>query len=217
MIEAIIFDMDGVLIDSEPIYFEVEQALFQKLGLDISFQQHNKFVGMTMPAIWKKIKAEYELDYTIEQLVEMHKKGIYQRFVAAADLLPNPGLATLLEYLKQHNYRLAVASSTNRELVKIILKKLQLLQWFESFSGGDEVVAGKPEPDVFLLAAQKLEISTEKCLVFEDSENGVLAAKAAGMQVIGYQNSGSGQQNLAAAEAIISNFHNLEKIKKILR
>ena len=111
---------------------------------------------------------------------------------------------------------MAVASSTNRELVEIILKKLNLIAYWQSFTGGDEVNLGKPQPDVFLLAAQKLAVAPQKCLVFEDSKNGVLAAKAAGMKVIGYQNSGSGRQDLSAADAIISNFRDMDKIKKIL-
>lgn len=219
MIKAVIFDMDGVLINSEPAYFEVEKKLFKRLGLKISHQQHQTFVGMTMPTIWEIIKEKNELNYSIDELVEMHKEGIFNYFIKAESLVTIPGIMLLLNKLEKSNKIITVASSTNRELVKIILEKMNILDRFKFYTGGNEVNKGKPAPDVFLLASQKIGIAPENCVVIEDSENGVIAAKKAGTKVIGFINPDSGQQDLSRADITIKEFSeiNIEMLDKIIR
>jgi len=213
MIDTIIFDMDGVLIDSEPAYFDVENELFNKLGLQIPRELHESFVGMTMPTIWGIIKAKNDLPHSIEELVKMHQKGIYDYFIQINKLQPISGIPVLIKHLDDKGFKLAVASSTNIKLVKIILTKLEIEHFFQAVCGGDEVVNGKPAPDVFLLAATKLASAPEECLVWEDSCNGVQAAIAANMKIIGYQNIGSGNQDLSLADWVIDSFENLDYLE----
>ena len=217
MIEIIIFDMDGVLIDSEPAYFEVEKKIFKFLGLNISRVQHETFVGMAMPLIWEIIKRENELSYSKEELIKMHRDGIYNHFIKSKDLLPIKGVKELIINLKRAGKRVIVASSTNRELIEIILRKIDLISYFDNFSGGDEVQKAKPAPDIFLLAASKSGVNPDNCLVIEDSKNGVLSAKAAGMKVIGFINPGSGNQDLSLADLVIDSFEkvNIENLENI--
>ena len=210
MIDTVIFDMDGVLINSEPVYFQVERELFKSLDLDISNEQHNTFVGMAMTDIWEIIKSEKEINYSVEELVGFHKKAIHDYFIQAENLVTIPGVKVLIKYFKNKNFKLGVASSTDTKLVKIILEKLGIIDFFENVTGGDEVKNGKPSPDVFLLAAKKLDSSPGKCLVWEDSKNGVESAKKAGMKVIGFLNEGSGNQDLSRADWVIDSFENLD-------
>jgi HAD superfamily hydrolase (TIGR01509 family) len=210
MIDTVIFDMDGVLIDSEPVYFHVERELFRYLGLDISNEKHETFVGMAMPDIWEIIKSEYDIDYTIEELVGFHKKAIHDYFIKAENLVTIPGITVLLKYLKNKDYKLGVASSTDINLVKVILLKLEIIDYFDELAGGNEVKKGKPSPDVFLLVAKKLKSSPRNCLVWEDSKNGVESARRAEMEVIGFQNKGSGNQDLSLADWVVDSFENLD-------
>ncbi|MCD4819866.1 MAG: HAD family phosphatase [Candidatus Cloacimonetes bacterium] len=208
--KGVIFDMDGVLLDSEPIYFDVEKKLFEKLNIDISKAKHFTFVGMSMRKIWLIIKNEFKLTQNIEELITIHNDIIYKGILNKNDISPSLGVKNTLINLKNRNIKLAVATSTERKLAELILNKIRLFNLFDFIICGDEVKNGKPAPDIFLKAAEGIGILPENCLVIEDSENGVKAAFEAGIKVIGYQNPNSGNQNLNLADFIISDFSELK-------
>lgn len=216
-LKAVIFDMDGVILDSEPIYYQIEKNFFKDLGIYISDEEYHSFVGLSMNEMWRRIKNSYNLKEEIEALVKSNNKVVFQHFANSENLQPTPFLEQFIQNLCKKNIRLAVASSSSKKLIEVILKKLILKKYFKICVSGNEVKNGKPAPDVFLHTANLMKVNPEECLVIEDSTNGVKAAKSAGMRCVGFQNLNSGNQDLSAADMIISSFSGLyEKIIKFL-
>lgn len=202
---TIIFDLDGVLVDSEMIYYRITRILFNQLKIDVSIEEHNSFVGISANKMWKYIKERYFLAQSVDELIdlEINLKYILLR---KTNLKPIEGVQNLLSYLKEKQIKIAIATSNHRDNVNIILNKLQIIEYFDLIITGDQVSNGKPEPDIFMLAAKKLAANPTNCIVIEDSTNGVIAAKKAGMKCIGFVNPNSGKQNLTESDVLIDNF-----------
>jgi len=209
-LKAVIFDMDGVIIDSEPIYFEIERSLFDKLGVDISQKEHESFVGMTMEGLWEKITDQYQLEDTIEDLTRLHKDSVFQYMSEAKELPIVKYIKELIEELRNRKIKLALASSSPKKLIEIILAKLNLQDSFDLIISGEEVEKGKPAPDIFTEAAYRLDLNPNDCIVIEDSTNGVKAAKAAMMKCIGFQNINSGNQDLSLADITVDSIGEID-------
>lgn len=212
--KVIIFDMDGVLIDSEPAYLEMNKKLFKDLGIDLAKTDYHQFVGMSSKKMWTDIRDKFSLSNEVEELIEMERKSMYEILSSVSISSPMDGIIDLINILKNKNFILSVASSSARENIKLVLNKLNLTQYFEYVISGEDVNKGKPEPDIFLKVATKFNVPTSKCIVIEDSNNGVAAAKKAGMKCIGFKNINSGNQDLSKADLIIENFSqkSLDKI-----
>ena len=201
--KAVIFDMDGVIIDSEPIHFEVDMQTMKDFGCSISKEELNKYVGTTNEYMWTDIKNKYKLDQSVEEIIN-YRSEMVKRKVIESDLIPIEGIADLLKELKVKNIPAAIASSSPRDFIEVVVSKFQLEDYFSCILSGEEVENGKPAPDIYVETAKKLGISPEECIVIEDSKNGVLAAKKAGMKCIGFKNINSGDQDLSKADCIVS-------------
>lgn len=219
MFEAAIFDMDGVLIDSEPLHLKLEEEFYKILGVDVSLEEHLTYVGTTSHFMWSNIINKYKLPYTVEELVEKDRKRYLDYITDNKEdgIIPIEGVKDLIEDLYKRGTKLAVASSSPFNVIEIVVEKLGLSKYFDELVTGDFVEKSKPEPDIFLYAANKLKKDPKNCAVIEDSHNGVLAAKKAGMKVIGFQNPNSGNQDLKVADIIVNSFHelNYDKIKAL--
>ena len=201
----IIFDMDGVLIDSEPLHRHVEGGIFRDLGLAISESEHTAFAGMSPRGMWTAVTERYGLQHDIDALV-VRETQIKSREFAAAALRAMPGVEDLIRDLEAAGHDLAVASSSPAELIETITAKLGLRERFSRRVSAEEVARCKPHPGVFLRAASLCGRNPHECVVIEDSFNGVCAAGAAGMQCIGYRNPNSGAQDLSAADLVVEDF-----------
>jgi len=205
-IEAVIFDMDGVLVDSEPVYYKVEQELFRSLDLNISPEKHHTFVGMSIKLIWKKIRETNKLELSDSELIDLHKKMMIRGFRSLSNPLPIKGINTLLEYLSNNDIDMAIASSSSHELIDVILSKIGIKKFFPVIISGDDVINGKPDPDIFLKTLKELNRTAEKTIIIEDSTNGIMAAIKADIPCIAYKNKNSGEQILNNADMIITDF-----------
>lgn len=215
MKKLIIFDMDGVLVDSEKIYMEMNRAFFRELGAEITYEEYQTFIGISATKMWTYIKEKANLLQSVEELKEQEKE-LKHKTLKEAELVPTPGLIGLLDMLKLNGHTLAIASSGLRKNIDLILEKLGIGKYFDLIVSGEQVVKGKPEPDIFLKAAGHFQVSPSHCIVIEDSRNGVLAAKAAGMYCIGYNNPSSGNQDLSKADIIIDSLGS-ERFYEILK
>ncbi|WP_434564934.1 HAD family phosphatase [Thermoanaerobacterium thermosaccharolyticum] len=218
MFEAVIFDMDGVLIDSEPLHLKLEEEIFKEIGANVSFEEHNSFVGTTSHYMWEYIKTKYNIPYTVDKLVEMDRRRYFDYILKHEDAVkPIEGVGELVKELYSKKVKLAVASSSPIDVIELVVKRLKLKDYFNELVSGDFVKRSKPYPDIFLYAAEKLNVVPEKCLVVEDSNKGVLAAKSAGMKVVGFINPNSGNQDIKMADMIIQSFYdiNYEKLMMI--
>lgn len=209
MIKAVIFDMDGVLVDSEPFHIEIEKRQFILNQVSISDEEHHQFMGIATDVMWKTIVQKYNLKLPAETLIEQNRTESIRFFSEVSEIPVMPGLVELLEKLKTSNYLLAVASSSFPEIIELILERTGLKKYFQVIVSSQEAGKSKPEPDVFLLAAQKLGVDPSDCLVVEDSANGIKAAQSAGMRCVAYQGSGANPQSQKEAETVVQNYAQL--------
>jgi HAD superfamily hydrolase (TIGR01509 family) len=206
---VVIFDMDGVMVDSERVYQEIERQMYNELGIPVSKEEHQMFIGAAEKVMWKYMKDKYQLESGTEVLVEEERN----RFMAALDMPGSiplmPGLLELLEALDREAIPALVASSSSREIIKKVLRINNIGHFFKDITGGDEVSPSKPAPDIFLETAAKAGTQPERCLVIEDSVNGIRAARAAGMRVIALLGQENGHLDLSDADRIIKSLHEL--------
>lgn len=207
MIKAFIFDMDGVIIDSEPVHREIEQSLFRECGINVSEGEHLGFIGSTSHYMWDKLRKKHNLSNTLEELVERNRVIYLDHLNSDETVKPIEGVGELIKELHEKGIKLAVASSSPINVIETVVNTFKLKDYFDILVTGDEVTKSKPEPDIFLHAAEKLGVKPENCIVIEDSSNGVKAAKKAGMKCIGYKNLGSGDQDISTADFIVNSLH----------
>jgi len=203
--KIIIFDLDGVLLDSEKIYIEMNQRFFKELGADISMEEHQTFVGISANKMWGYIKDKAGLSQSVEELKAMERELKYKT-LQETHLVPTKGSREFLDWLKKRSFTMAIASSGLRKNVQLILDKLGVHGHFDMVVSGEDVVKGKPEPDIFLKVSGHYGRPARDCVVIEDSTNGVKAAKSAGMACLGYFNPTSGRQDLSLADLIFDDF-----------
>ncbi len=207
--DAVIFDMDGVLVNSEPFYVKVEQENFKKLGLNITHEEHVTYQGTATDLMWKMVIEKHDLTQTVEELVEMSNSVVTPYFQSLKKIEPMPGVFDLICFLHEKNIPMGLASSSYRDVIEIILQKTGLKMYFKVVVDSKMAGASKPKPDIFLLAAKKLGMKPENCMVIEDSTNGIKAAKKAGMCCVAFAGPGSEFQNQSEADIIIKNFQEL--------
>lgn len=204
-VEGILFDMDGVLVDSEPLHLEVEEAIFEELGINISKEEHFSYVGMAPLEVWTTIRRRYDLEIPAKRLFQLEQERKFALFQKREVSLVE-GVLPLLQQLHEKGYPIALASSSPRRIIELFVEKTGVGDFFRFLISAEEVERGKPAPDIFLAAAERLGCSASDCLVIEDSANGVQAAKAAGMYCIGFQNPNSGYQDLSVADRVVESF-----------
>ncbi len=206
MLKAVIFDMDGVIIDSEPLHYRVDNMIFDKLGITLSYEERKSFVGIDNMRMWRWIKKKCNLHETVDDLIKLSDLMRNSFFRDIDTLKPVAGTVELIRELKQQGIKTALASSSSGELIEIILGRLGIINDFDALISGNSVKKGKPDPDIFLMTLDKMGEEREKCVVIEDSENGINAAKSAGIFCIAYRNPNSREQNLEKADIIIDSF-----------
>lgn len=183
MIKAIIFDMDGLMIDSERVTFECYQEILKGMNLTMDEEFYKTLLGKPLKGIYQRFYDVYGNDFPIEDVIKDVHALMAKRFETEGVPIKT-GLKSLLEYLKENNYKTIVATSSNRDRVDTILSQAQITDYFDDSICGDEVTKGKPNPEVFLKSCQKLDVNVDEAIVLEDSEAGIQASYDAGIKVI---------------------------------
>ena len=183
-IKAVLFDMDGLMVDTESLATEAFIHSAKKQGYDMTKEETLLVLGFTTKSIYEFWENYFKnSDVSGKQLVDDHYKYI-ENILFTTGPRKMPYIEELLKYLKESNYKVAVASSSNIDHIINNMEKTGLKKYIDEFASGAEVENGKPAPDVFLLAAERLGVKPEECLVLEDSKAGVLAGSSAGAKVI---------------------------------
>jgi beta-phosphoglucomutase family hydrolase len=203
--KAVIFDMDGVLVDSQPYHFKADIDTMAEYGVIKGQKFYESFAGTLTADRMRTLKEMFGLDVPVEEMT-IKRENMILDIMGKEDIKPVSGIPEFLRSIKEKGLTTAVASSSDYKLINLILDRLKIAKYFDSVTSGSDVKRGKPSPDVFLLAAERIGIEPAECLVVEDSENGVKAAKAAGMKALGYINPTSGKQDLSLADFITDDF-----------
>ncbi|HEY7945925.1 MAG: HAD family hydrolase [Burkholderiales bacterium] len=177
---AVIFDMDGLMLDTETLALRAWERAARGLARDFDFDLCRQMVGRDFGDCVALIRARHGPDFPVDALTQAWAAD-YDTIVAAEGIAVKPGLTEILDLLDERGTALAVATSTRRERARAKLDRVDLLHRFAALVGGDEVARGKPAPDIFLAAAARLGVEPGDCVVLEDSEPGIIAAWAAGM------------------------------------
>jgi HAD superfamily hydrolase (TIGR01509 family) len=212
--DAVIFDMDGVLIDSEPLHFGVLTELLAAEGRAYTRAENEEFIGTTTQAMFSTLIARYGLPGSLADYEAAYDAAVLR--VLEQPHPPSAGVLALVERLRQLGARLAVASSSRRLWIEATLRSIGLPCAFEEVVSGDDVERGKPDPAIYLLAAKRLGVTPPRCLAVEDSPNGVLSARAAGMVVLGVRTPYTAHLQLDGAEKIVGSLAELDLAGNLL-
>lgn len=211
---AFIFDMDGVIIDSEPIHARAKLAVLEEYGVKLENPRAEleAFVGRSAKDFWQTMKARYPDILKPEWYVlAARKQEIYMGIMASDKTIkPIEGVVDLLQQIRDKGYRIALGTSSVRIRAESVLRQLGVIDFFEEIATSDEVERAKPAPDIYLKAAEKLGLEPKDCNVVEDAAAGVRAAKAAGMYCIAIINPSSGVQDLSAADEIVKKYEDIK-------
>ena len=206
---AFIFDMDGVIIDSEPIHTRTKIQTFHRFGLKLTKEECHPYMGRSTREMFQYFIDRYDPSISVTEMVA-YKHEIYLKTLREDDeIKPIAGIKKLLQSLEDRGIPMALASSSGKKNIQTVLQKFGFARYFQSILSGAELPKSKPHPAVYLLSAERLGVLPENCVVLEDATAGVEAAKAAEMYCIGYQNPNSGQQDLSKADTIVHFLHEI--------
>ena len=209
MIRTVIFDMDGVIIDTEPIHHHAFFTQFAELGIPVTEAEYATFLGQSTRNVFQHLKAQYQLPQDVETLLKRKRELFNKAFDEDAGLDLLPGVRALIEDLQQHHVQLVVASSASKATITRVFDRFGLRPYFTHIVSGEDFERSKPDPAIFLRAAELAQTPVAECIVIEDSSNGMAAAKAAGIYCIGYASEHSAGQKLELADRVIKHFSEL--------
>jgi len=199
--DAVIFDLDGVLLDSEPIYLGATNTVLAREGRFLSAEQNAPYIGWRYDEVLREIIPRLGLAHPPEYYRDETRREVLRRLSGPLD--PPPGAVALLDRLEAAGVPRAVGSSSAHAWVETILDGLGLRERFPVVVGGDDVAHGKPAPDIFLRCAELLGVPPERCVVIEDSPHGVMAARRAGMAPIGLRTAATASLVLDGCLAVV--------------
>ncbi|HEX3100086.1 MAG TPA: HAD family phosphatase [Patescibacteria group bacterium] len=199
MIKAVLFDMDGLFVDSETLAMEVVLKVCEQLQIPLLPGKEKDMVGVTAKKFFTELLEDQSTDTTPELALNKFTE-IYEEQIRT-NLVIFDGAKSLPLELKSKGLRLALISGSTRDQIEIILTQIGTKELFEEIVSAEDITHSKPSPEGYLLGANKLGLSPNECIVVEDAEAGVAAAKAAGMKVIGVHN--TGEQNLSEADKVV--------------
>jgi len=217
-LKAVLFDMDGVIVDTEPLHRKAYFKMFDDLEIVVLEDLYTTFTGAATKKVCSILIEKYNLKNTVEQLAAIKRKYFKYFFYHDEDFALLPGVENLIKNYYESGIKLVLASSASMVTIDMVFEKLGLEKYFMGKISGDDLKESKPNPEIFLLAAEIAQEPKENCVVIEDSTNGILAAHAAGIFCVAYKSEHSVHQHYEKANLLISDFHDIEteKISRFL-
>ncbi|MBD3581114.1 HAD family hydrolase [Flavobacterium selenitireducens] len=216
-IKTVIFDMDGVIVDTEPVHHYAYHEHFKQLNIDVSPELYASFTGNSTKNVYEKLKAIFGIDTQTPDLIQV-KRGLFNNaFDTKKDLYLLEGVEDLIKELHSAGIQLILASSAAKVTIDRVFTRFGLYPYFSHIVSGEDFPKSKPDPAIFVEAWRLSGHQKSACIVIEDSTNGVRAAKAAGLFCIGYVSENSKAQDLSQADIIIEHFNQVdsEMLKRI--
>lgn len=210
MLQTVIFDMDGVIVDTEPVHNYAYYQHFKELGIEVSAEMYASFTGNSTKNVFQKIKDHFGVAEDIPTLVEKKRSLFNDAFDTKADLFLLEGVEELIKQLHQNGIQLILASSSSKVTINRVFNRFNLHTYFSYIVSGEDFPQSKPNPDIFLEAVRLSKSNKENCIVIEDSTNGIKAANAAGIFCVGYRSVNSKKQDYSLANLVIDRFEDLD-------
>lgn len=210
MIKAVIYDLDDTMVNSDPLHARAWEELLKDYGYkfrDLPEHMRSGFIGMRVIDIVKEIADYLKLDTSPDYLYR--KRIDVFLLIVENELQLMPGLLESLELLKKNNYKIAVASSGAKKYIELVLNKFSIKHYFDVVITGDDVTVGKPNPETYLVASEKLKVTPSQCLVLEDATKGIQSAKAAGCNCIAIKNPNVPPQTYPEADLVLNSLYEL--------
>ena len=217
MVQTVIFDMDGVIVDTEPLHHYAYQRHFKSLNISVSDELYATFTGNSTRNVFQKLKDQFCLIEDVEDLILTKRNLFNEAFDTKENLYLIDGVEDLIKDIYNSGMQLIVASSSSKQTINKVFTRFNLHQYFSHIVSGEDFPSSKPHPAIFLHAASLANHPKENCIVIEDSENGIKAAVDAKIFCIGYNSINSKGQDLSLSNIIINDFSeiNAKYIKSI--
>lgn len=199
--QAVIFDMDGVLTDSEPLYAEAMNVVLKSTGSVLTDEDHEAIMGSSIAETWEWAHKRFSLSGKPPDWLQAYDKAVVELLSTRAE--PNPGIHSLLDEIEERGVKIGLASSSQHNWVLAVLKRLGIEGRFRAVAACEMVKEAKPAPDLYLLAASKLRVDPGACIALEDSPRGIRAGKAAGMRTIALRTGPTARMDISHADHII--------------
>lgn len=218
MLKAVIFDMDGVIIDSEPLHNKAYNDMFQEVGITVSSELYESFTGQSTLNICKRLCDHFNLKQSPETLVALKRKYYKHFFESDSNLALIDGVLELIKDYHSNGLTLVLGSSAAMTSIDQIFERFDLNQYFKAKLSGADLEQSKPHPEIFVKAAEASGFKPSECMVIEDSTNGIAAAKAAKIYCVGYDSFHSKNQDYSKADKVITDFKDIyfDNIRHIL-
>lgn len=218
-LKAVLFDMDGVIVDTEPLHKKAYFLMFSKVGIEVSQELYNSYTGQSTIDICKDLVNKFKLSFEATALVD-YKRAFFKElfFSDKNDLQLLDGVLDLIQNYYENGVTLVLASSASMVTIDNVFNKFDLNKYFKGKISGADLKASKPHPEIFLKAADIAEVRKEECLVIEDSTNGIRAAYDGGIYCVAYKSEHSKEQDYSLAQKLISDYAEIkyELIKDIV-
>ena len=209
MIKTVIFDMDGVIVDTEPVHRYAYFKLYEELGIEVSEEIYTSFTGLSTRNTFQKLKEKFDLNENVEDLILRKRTLFNNAFDSKADLELLEGVENLIKELHQKGMQLIVASSASNVTIERVFNRFKLHHFFSHIVSGEDFSKSKPDPAIFNHAVAISIAEKDNCIVIEDSTNGIKAAKAAGIFCVGYKSLNSKGQDYSLSNTVINHFNEL--------
>ncbi|MHA7944491.1 HAD family hydrolase [Formosa sp. 3Alg 14/1] len=210
MLKAVLFDMDGVIVNTEPLHYKAYYDMFKTVGIEVPLALYQSYTGRSTISTCKGICEHFGLENDPEELVQLKRKAFQKLFKNDPDLDLLPGVLDLIQNYYNNGLTLVLASSASQITIHDVFTRFELDQYFKGRVSGADLEASKPHPEIFERAAEIAGFKPSECMVIEDSTSGIKASHAAGIYCVAYKSEHSKNQTYTLANKLISDFSEIK-------
>ncbi|WP_298520449.1 HAD family phosphatase [uncultured Kordia sp.] len=210
MLQGVLFDMDGVIVDTEPLHHKAYYQMFDQVGIEVSPALYQSFTGQSTINICKRLVDHFKLTKTPESLMYAKRDNFKYLFANDSSLQLIDGVLDIIKEYYENDLKLVLASSASMMTIDNVFDRFDLNQYFIAKFSGADLKQSKPHPEIFEKAAHATGYQRSNCMVIEDSTNGIKAANAAGIFCVGYDSQHSKNQDYSIANMVISDFNEIQ-------